>query len=85
MIDNIYKTQNEINILLTTLELFNINYSKVVNRYICMHIYTDEDLEMIEKFLSMNNYIWTMMSDNNNPFLQMSIYYIQINYYTKEE
>ena len=78
------KTQNEINILLTTLELFNIDYSKVVDRYIYIHIYTDEDLEMIKKFLSMNNYIYAAVPENN-IFIPKSRYFIEIDYYIKEE
>ena len=82
--DNIYKTQEEIDILKTTLEMFNILYS-IIGKHICMHLFNNEDLEMIEKFLLTNHYTWIMIPNNDNPFLPESRYYIQIDYYIKEE
>ena len=55
--DNIFKTQEEINILLTTLKMFNFSYVQVKQHGVYyLYIYSKDFSENLKIFLNMNNY-----------------------------
>ena len=85
--DNIFKTQEEIDILKTTLEMFNFKYRKVDIGYIYIDLNNRKDLEIISDFLNMNNFVWSTQLDYR-PSLKFGMqlqYIVMIRYRAKEQ